>query len=149
MNFTYQDIQNMNPKTRDSAIAQLTQKPKRTRKKKENDVFRSGHERLYFETLKMAGLNPLPTPNAIIEGQEHDFVWDDLKLIVEIEGLTDGKGGSSAHLKKKGFIADCQKYLKAQLQGYTLVRMPTTWVLSGECLGYTEQVIAMIAGKKE
>ena len=54
-----------------------------------------------------------------------DFAWPSLLFAVEIEGVTY-EGGR--HQTIKGFIADCEKYELAMMQGWTVYRIPGQWV---------------------
>ncbi|CAB4152721.1 hypothetical protein UFOVP602_21 [uncultured Caudovirales phage] len=48
-----------------------------------------------------------------------DFAFVDLKIAVEIEG---GIHNGGAHTRAKGFVEDCEKYNRAALEGWTVLR---------------------------
>ena len=62
-----------------------------------------------------------------------DFAWLDLKLAVEIEGGIFVRG---RHVSPRGFIADCEKYNNAVLEGWEVIRLPVhgknnAWIVEG------------------
>ena len=48
-----------------------------------------------------------------------DFAWPDQRVAVEIEGLTHGGG---RHQRVEGFLADCEKYEAALMEGWRVYR---------------------------
>lgn len=57
-----------------------------------------------------------------------DFAWPQLKLAVEIEGGIFVRG---RHVSPSGFVADCEKYNTATLDGWSVLRFPVagkTWL---------------------
>ena len=63
-----------------------------------------------------------------------DFAWPDLKLAVEIEGLTRDGG---RHQRFGGFEADCEKYNTAAVMGWTVLRFTQSMVQSGAAINTT------------
>ena len=59
-----------------------------------------------------------------------DFAWPGHKVAVEIEGLL-WSGGGGRHQRAKGFVEDCEKYEAALRLGWTVYRVPASWVLKG------------------
>ena len=57
-----------------------------------------------------------------------DFAWPDQRVAVEIEGLTHGGG---RHQRVEGFLADCEKYEAALMEGWRVYRVPGQWVAEG------------------
>ena len=51
-----------------------------------------------------------------------DFAWPDKKVAVELEGGVFTYGG---HNRITGFIKDCEKYNKAALLGWKVLRYPS------------------------
>jgi very-short-patch-repair endonuclease len=71
-------------------------------------------------------------------GWRFDFAWPALRLAVEIEGgiYTNGR-----HNRGKGFEADCRKYLRATLMGWTVLRGTPAMVQSGELLNAAKEIL--------
>lgn len=63
----------------------------------------------------------------IVEGDEKqrqwrfDFAWPDVGVCVEIEG---GVFSNGRHTRGGGFMADCEKYNRALMQGWQVIRIP-------------------------
>ena len=57
-----------------------------------------------------------------------DFAWPDVKVAVEVEGLTHGGG---RHQRLAGFIADCEKMEAALIYGWVVYRIPGQWIQFG------------------
>ena len=56
-----------------------------------------------------------------------DFAWPAHKVAVEIEGIVYREGGGR-HQRGAGFVADCEKYEAALLNGWRVYRIPGPWV---------------------
>ena len=54
-----------------------------------------------------------------------DYYLPELKTIVEIEG---GVWVNGRHIRPQGYENDCEKYNKAQLLGYKVIRFTTTMI---------------------
>lgn len=64
-----------------------------------------------------------------------DFAWPDKQLAVEVEG---GIWNGGRHVTGAGFEADCDKYNKATLMGWRILRFTNTSIKSGvavQCIG--------------
>lgn len=57
-----------------------------------------------------------------------DFCWPEIKLAVEYEGIFSDK---SRHRTIGGFFKDAEKYLNAQMMGWTVMRVTAKDVRSG------------------
>ena len=57
-----------------------------------------------------------------------DFAWPHHKAAIEVEGIHFDPGKAGRHQRGAGFEGDCEKYLAAQDLGWTVVRIPTTWL---------------------
>jgi very-short-patch-repair endonuclease len=75
-----------------------------------------------------------------------DFSFTDVKLAVEIEG---GRY-KSRHRSIEGFERDAEKYAEAVLQGWTVLRVPGSWVTGEEqkALQYTRRVLYALRASK-
>lgn len=58
-----------------------------------------------------------------------DFAFVEERLALEVEGLTGGAGGR--HQRVTGFMSDCEKYLLAATHGWTVIRVPASWIKKG------------------
>lgn len=67
-----------------------------------------------------------------------DFAWLDHRVALEVEGGTWGVG---RHTSGKGFKADCEKYVAAQLAGWMVLRVTTDHVMSGEAIKWIKQAL--------
>ena len=86
-----------------------------------------------------------------------DFMWKKEKIIVEVEGglsfyvnrKIDGKRVrvSGKHTSKKGFSEDCEKYEKASILGWKVIRVTGDNVRSGEALIWIEIALGIYKGK--
>ena len=85
-------------------------------------------EELFYSLVKDSELG-LPHREfrfAPVRRWRFDFAWPDIMLAVEIEGITGGKGGR--HQRVRGFLSDAEKYEQAMLLGWTVYRVPGSWV---------------------
>src|ERR1019366_4606302 len=57
-----------------------------------------------------------------------DFAWEQHRLLVEVEGATWAGG---RHTTGAGFHLDCEKYNKAAILGYTVLRFDSNMVKDG------------------
>lgn len=60
-----------------------------------------------------------------------DFAWLSRAVAVEIEG---GVFSGGRHVRGTGFEQDAEKYAHAVLLGWKVLRVPGSWVESGEAL---------------
>jgi hypothetical protein len=68
-----------------------------------------------------------------------DFAWPEYMLAVEIEG---GSWSNGRHSRGSGFTEDCEKYNRATILGWWLLRFTTEMVKAGVALRDTESAIA-------
>lgn len=72
-----------------------------------------------------------------------DFAWPQFKLAVELEGGTLSRG---RHVRPQGFQNDCEKYNKATLLGWQVLRFTSCDINSGRAI---DTVVKAIANAKE
>lgn len=70
----------------------------------------------------------------------YDFIFDDAKVIVEVEGGTFVKG---RHIRGTAFNSDCHKYAFAMLQGYIVLRIDTIMVRDGTGVDYLSKLLEL------
>ena len=70
-----------------------------------------------------------------------DFAWPDVRVAVEIEGLTRDGG---RHQKRQGFLADAEKYEAALMLGWTVYRVPGPWVMEGDRWTWREKTLEVL-----
>src|SRR3990167_5526682 len=85
----------------------------------------------------------LPAPQREVRGcldrrWRVDCAWDDLRLAVEVEGGTWIRG---RHARGRGMRADCEKYNRVVLDGWTLLRVTTDMVRDGSALTVIEAAV--------
>lgn len=68
-----------------------------------------------------------------------DFAWPDRKVAAECEGGAYVRG---RHTRGAGFESDCEKYSKAALLGWTVVRGTSNHVASGELVSWIEEALS-------
>ena len=66
-----------------------------------------------------------------------DYAWRDLKIAIEVEGVTPGGG---RHQRMIGYEGDCTKYNAAQLLGWIVLRFTPR-----QCLKETIKTLATVA----
>ena len=69
-----------------------------------------------------------------------DFAWIDVKVAVECEGLV-GSWGKSRHTTNDGFSKDCEKYNRASLEGWTVLRFTLPMIVSGKAIAAIKQAL--------
>ena len=72
-------------------------------------------------------------------GWRFDFAWPLLNIAVEVEGVIGGAGGR--HQRKDGYEADCEKYARALILGWKVLRVTPKQVRSGAALQWLEALI--------
>ena len=76
-----------------------------------------------------------------------DFAWPFWKVAVEIEGLTavQARDGSilagGRHASFQGFRQDCEKYARAAILGWSVLRFEKDLVNSGAAVAMTEEML--------
>ena len=76
---------------------------------------RSDLERLFLDLCRQAGL-PLPAVNVFLGAIEVDFLWEEQKLIVELDGYR-------FHSTRAAFEEDRTRDASLQLAGYRVLRI--------------------------
>lgn len=99
-------------------------------------VTRSRAERRLRGILRSAGL-PAPRTNARVAGYEHDMLWAEQRLIVEIDGF-------AAHGTRRAFERDRRRDARLQVAGYRTVRV--TWrQIEGEPVALAARLAVLLA----
>lgn len=89
-----------------AALAEMSDEPPWTQ---------SVTEQMFLELIRAAGL-PEPSTNVVIEGELVDAVWQEHRLIVEIDGW-------DVHRTRRSFERDRQRDAKLVLHGWRIVRL--------------------------
>ena len=97
----------------------------------------------------------LPLPNRNVRFARHlgrqfeaDFLWDEPKVIVEIQGglRVAGKNGGSVnghHTTMAGYTADCEKLALATLLGYKVFWATSSQVKTGQAVAWVEEALGL------
>lgn len=86
---------------------------------------------------------PHPTPEHAFAKPRRwrfDLAWPGRKLAVEIEG---GVRTNGRHTRGSGYVKDLEKYNRAALDGWMLLRVTHQQIKSGEALLLVEQAMAV------
>lgn len=104
---------------RPSALTSARKTSKKSGKKKRK---RSTAETLLETVLAAEGFSGWVTEHKFHKTRKwrFDFAWPDLKIAVEVEGGAFIRG---RHMRPSGFIADCEKYSVAAIEGWTVIRV--------------------------
>jgi very-short-patch-repair endonuclease len=89
--------------------------------------------------VRAAGL-PDPVPEYAFDpgrGWRFDYCWPEARLAVEVEGGTRKPGGGR-HNRAAGYERDCEKYNRAALGGWVVLRFTTRMVADGRALAALE-----------
>ena len=70
-----------------------------------------------------------------------DFAWPAQKVAVEMEGVTHYGAGIGRHQSAQGFVADCEKYETALIDGWRVYRVPGPWIREGKETVWRPQVM--------
>ena len=68
-----------------------------------------------------------------------DFAWPEKKILVEVEG---GHYSNGRHVRGKGYSNDCEKYNEASLLGFTLIRVTSDHIKSGQAIEWISRAIS-------
>lgn len=93
----------------------------------------------FASMITAAGL-PDPVPEFRFDVHRRwrfDYAWPEKKLAVEIEG---GVWSGGRHVRGKGYEKDCEKYNRAVVLGWRVLRFTTGMVESGEAMATLEEV---------
>lgn len=71
-----------------------------------------------------------------------DFAWPLRRVAVEVEG---GVWANGRHTRGKGFIMDCEKYNRAALLGWRVLRYTKEAIQSGAAIRQIEEALAQPA----
>lgn len=66
-----------------------------------------------------------------------DFAWPDRMIAVEVEG---GTWTGGRHTRGTGFMEDCEKYANAAILGWTVLRVTSDHVRTGQAVKWLEQL---------
>jgi hypothetical protein len=94
----------------------------------------ANHDEERFGWLCEAGGLPRPQQKFRFSQKrkwEFDWCWPEVLLAVEIEG---GAWVGGRHTTGSGFSNDLEKYLEAQLMGWTIMRVDTEMVKTGRAV---------------
>jgi very-short-patch-repair endonuclease len=69
-----------------------------------------------------------------------DFAWPTESLAVEVEGGSWTRGGSR-HTSPAGFAADCEKYNRATLAGWRVLRVTTDQIREGLAIQWVMEAL--------
>jgi len=96
-------------------------------------------EKLAFQ-LKAAGLDGYQREHVFAPPRKWriDFAWPDHRLAVEVEG---GIYNGGRHTRPIGFIGDIEKYNRAAMDGWLLLRVTGCMIRSGEALRLVEAAL--------
>lgn len=97
-------------------------------------------KRDYVQQLALAGL-PEPQFEYQFDPARRwraDYAWPDLMVLAEYEGGVYQQG---RHTRGAGFEGDCEKYSRAAILGFCVIRFTYSQVLSGLALQWTEAAI--------
>lgn len=67
-----------------------------------------------------------------------DLSWPEHLIAVEVDG---GVWTQGRHTRGQGYINDCEKFLEAAIEGWTVVRVPTDWVDDGTAVALIERLL--------
>lgn len=67
-----------------------------------------------------------------------DFAYPDMRLLIEVEGGTYGRGGHSSHA---GISRDVEKNNLAVINGWRVIRCTGEQVTNGMCILWIEQAV--------
>lgn len=67
-----------------------------------------------------------------------DFAWPAQRVALEVEGATWSGG---RHTRGSGFAADCEKYARAAVLGWRVIRATGCQVKSGEAAGWVHDAL--------
>lgn len=67
-----------------------------------------------------------------------DFAWIEYRVAVEVEG---GVWSNGRHTRGQGFISDTEKYNRATLQGWRVLRYTRDAIESGQAVAEIEQIL--------
>lgn len=112
-------------------------KPKPTKPKPPSKA-----EELFWMQLKAIHAPPCVREYRFVTDRKwrFDFAWPDMKLAVEIEGLihygtnADGSRKTSRHQSRAGYEKDCDKYNRAALEGWRVLRFTQTHIQNGAAM---------------
>jgi very-short-patch-repair endonuclease len=103
-------------------------------------------DRIFAALLTRAGL-PLPVPEFRFEPQRRwraDFAWPDQKLILEVEGGVFIRG---RHSRGAGMLGDFEKYNRAAVLGWRLLRCTPKGLYDPETITMLQQALYGEAGR--
>ena len=72
-----------------------------------------------------------------------DFAWPLRRFALEVDGI-GFHGRSTRHQTGPGYMNDCEKYLYAMADGWTVLRIPSPWVTRQEHKAKLDKCVAYI-----
>lgn len=102
---------------------------------------RSSGETFLLAQIRALGLRPevqFPFAKGIGRKWTFDFAWPGFDLAVEVEG---GSWIAGRHNRGTGFENDCEKYNRAALMGWKVLRVTTAMVNDGRALAWIEEAL--------
>ena len=97
-----------------------------------------------FDQMTEAGI-PLPERQQTFHPKRRwrvDFLWRDLRLVVEVEGGTWTGGG---HVRGGGFRSNVDKYNALQLMCYRLLRVTTDMIRDHSAILLIQEAIMLFS----
>lgn len=102
-------------------------------------------ESIVSQQIRAAGL-PAPDTEFKFHPERKwraDFAWPEAMVILEVEGATWTQG---RHTRPKGYADDCEKYSRASLMGYTVLRATGEHIRSGAALEWLSEALSRFYG---
>jgi very-short-patch-repair endonuclease len=105
-------------------------------------------ETQFAEQIRQAGLPEPKTEFQFYQDRKWraDFCWPEAMVMVEVEGGTWTQG---RHTRPKGYADDCEKYSRASLMGYTVLRATGEHIRSRQALGWLTEALERFYGHSE
>jgi len=102
-------------------------------------------ETILHNQIRAAGL-PAPVTEFLFHPSRKwraDFAWPEAMVILEVEGGTWTRG---RHSRPKGYADDCEKYSRASLLGYTVLRATGEQIRQGLAIQWLSEALERFYG---